>query len=353
MNLLTIIKDKTRKLNRKFLAFSLELIGVFLVTISLFYDLIFEFTSDLGFGKVQIAGLVLGLITVICAGLIDRSDPVSKRIWNNKLPSIILFFIGLLLLVINIVGLFIPQRNPAVYENLPFAGKNRSARYTAEQVQHSIQQNPPTDSSRKEYVRWLTDLIFDGTVHYWEADTNNAFHTRMPIHENYLLFIINAIQNQDTQYEFCDSDRAIQRCASVCSQSSRILADILNQQKIQAHILTLDGHVVVRAQVEKNIPEWWILDGDYGVVIEHDLDDIEKDLDLARAAYQKEGYTDSVVNSLVTIYGSDGNATIEKRVDCTRENNTYTLKWLIPLVAMLPFSLLLGLEWVLKIFNKD
>jgi len=333
---------------RKLAALSLELGGIFVIIISLLYDLLFEFDSNLGFGLVQIMGLTFGLISVLAAGIIYRSDSLLLRIKSIKLSSLILFLIGLFLLGINLIGQLIPLRNPAVYENIPFAGTDRSAQYTADQVIEQMNPIQPDDSSRKSYVKRLTTLIYDSTIHYWEADIDNSFRTQIPIHENFLLYLFSVIQNEDTQYEFCSAERAIERCASVCSQSSRILADILSSNNIPAHIITLDGHVVVRTKVAKKPSEWWILDADYGVVIEHDLSDIENDPELIRYEYKERNYTDGIINSLVEIYGLEGNAVIEKRFDCTREDNTYDLIWIIPVVAMLPFSIFLVMELLIR-----
>ena len=138
-------------------------------------------------------------------------------------------------------------------------------------------------------------------------------------------------------YEFCRAEKAVERAATVCSQSSRILANVLIRNGLRAQIAALDGHVVVQVRVDKEADEWWVLDADYGVVIQHDLDKIAQNPKLVRDVYREKGYLDTVIDDLVRYYHPDGNAIIDKTLRCDAEEHLYLLKWLLPITGMLPF----------------
>ena len=66
----------------------------------------------------------------------------------------------------------------------------------------------------------------------------------------------------------------------------------------------IELHVVVEARVDKDSDDWWVLDADYGVVIEHDLNEIAQNPELVRSAYQEKGYLDLVIDDLVLYYST-------------------------------------------------
>ena len=66
----------------------------------------------------------------------------------------------------------------------------------------------------------------------------------------------------------------------------------------------IDLHVMEEARVDKDSDDWWVLDADYGVVIEHDLNEIAQNPELVRSAYQEKGYLDLVIDDLVLYYST-------------------------------------------------
>ncbi len=89
----------------------------------------------------------------------------------------------------------------------------------------------------------------------------------------------------------------------------------------------------------------WILDPDYGVVIEHDLDQITDNPDIIRDAYAAQGYSRGVIENLVQIYAPPGNQLTDEGLLCPQENFLYVLKWLIPTIGFLPYTTLFILLW--------
>ncbi len=334
-----MMSDNMTNTIKKVLAFSLDILGIVLMVGAASLDLI---RNDSGFyqiGLFQLIVILIGLLMTLFSNFLLRPSSIRMSIQSTKFPSFAIFCISFALLVISLVGLAIPLRNPAVYEGLEYAGKIRIPQYSPEEVFARMDRDASIDEQHPEYVKRLNTLIFEGTVHYWvEFEESNDFNLRVPIHENYLIYFFRLLQGERDNYEFCRAERAIERSTCVCSQSSKILANILGRNRIPAHIVGLEGHVVTRARVDKEADQWWILDADYGVVIEHDIDEIESNPEVVQNAYEAQGYSQRVIDSLVDFYGPEGNFIIDENHQCGEEDHLYLLKWLLPLLGMWPFS---------------
>ncbi len=324
--------------SKKIFVFFLDATGVALLLGGVGLDL-FTRPEQYSLGTLQIAISVAGFVLTLGASFLLSSDE-----WRGGLaprfPSLTTFAVSLLLLVLNLTGVLIPLRNPAVYEGIEYGGKIRVVQYAAEEVYRQMNRIAAIDEQYPEYVKRLTQLIFDGTVHYWEEnDPGDPFNLRIRPRENYLIYLLSKLRGENSNYEFCRAERAIERSVSVCSQASKILADILKRNRVKAGIVGLDGHVVVRARVDKETDTWWLLDADYGVVIEHDIDEVEANPDLISEAYQQAGYSESVIETLIEVYGAEGNEIIDENPECGEEDYLYLLKWLFPVLGLLPFSM--------------
>jgi len=319
----------------------LDLSGIAIMLGAISLDLI-QNTDYFAIGTSQIfLGLVGFGLTLIGNIILTHQTPWKSKL-IVKIPSLVVFTISLLLLLINLVGVLIPLRNPAVYEGFSFGGKFRQPIYSANEVFEQMNRNADIDEQYPEYVKRLNQLIFDGTVHYWEEnEPSNRFNLRVPLRENFILYFTHLLRGDRANYEFCRAERAIERATCVCSQSSKILADILGRNRVKAHIVGLEGHVVVRARVSNEANTWWILDADYGVIIEYDIDELEDDLELVREAYLDQGYSESVVDTLVEIYGPEDNQIIDENLQCEQEDHLYLLKWLLPILGLIPFPMFL------------
>ncbi len=319
------------------LAFALDIVGIIAILVAASLDIIQNDSGIYEIGNQQIAIMIMGMALTVLAGTVVHHASIWEAVIATKLPSFVIFTLSILIFAINLTGFLLPLRNPAVYEGIPFAGKEREVQYSAAEVYAQMDRIEEIDEQYPEYVKRLTQLIYDGTVHYWKYDQNNAFNLRIPIYENYLIYFMQLKQGESANYEFCRAEKAIERAVSVCSQASKIMADILLKNRVRAQIVGLEGHVVTRARVDNKTEEWWIVDADYGVVIEHDLDEIEANLDIVREAYQRHGYNDQVIENLVDIYGAEDNQIIDKNLKCAQEDYLYLLKWLIPILGLLPF----------------
>jgi len=249
-----------------------------------------------------------------------------------------LFYLGFCLFIINIIGLFISLRNESIYQekNTYFAN---DIILTEKEFYHRINK---VVIDKKEYITNLNEAVNQGVAHYWRNAGINKYNLRIPFYENYLLFIASYLNPEEyLKYEFVDYRRAIERGIGLCSQQAIIVSEILLEKNIPSFIVGLSGHVVLRAQVDKGLDEWWVLDPDYGVVIPYDIDIIENNTKIIRPFYAQAGYKQKKIIKLENIYEKEGNAVMSeqgaKGYQIKRWSNEpifYFLKWIIPCILM-------------------
>lgn len=333
------------------MVYALAGIGTLILVVSIFLDL-FRGKSVIEIGTVQILGVAAGVALILVSILIKWPKGMRFVRVISKGAVLTLFVVGVVLLAINMIGVFQSLRNPLVYDGIDYVGVNRVAKYTPGEVFEQMDRK--TGESRGEYAKRLTQLIYDGVVHYWSYEGVEEFNLRVPITENYLLWL----KRYETpllsgKYEFCDARRAIERGVSICSQYTKILIDILNANGIKAKSMGLEGHVVALVQVDEENNTWWILDADFGVVIESNLLEIEENRDIAREKYQETEYDTDVIESILGFYGAEGNGEVPISGQCETEERLYQLKWIIPLASILPFSLSFSYSAVRKKLEED
>jgi hypothetical protein len=248
------------------------------------------------------------------------------------------FIVGTLLLTINVYGQLTSLRNPEIFTEQKVFFKNDIV-LTEDQV-YAITNTAIGD--RKVYVKNVNVAVNQGVAHYWNGEGLQKYHLQVPIYENYVLFVLSYIVPQNfRKYEFLDYRRALERGVGLCSQHAIILAGILNEKGITSKIIGLSGHVVLTAQVDEESNEWWVLDPDYGVVIPYDLDTIEKEPEIIKSFYAREGYDDATINLLIGIYNKDGNILVGVGEYSLMyryfETASYILIWVLPLILILPY----------------
>ena len=337
--------------NKKKVVYSLATSGMLIFVISITIDLV-RGKAEIYFGPVQLTGIFTGLIFIIGALFLNWPNG-AWRITRITSKGLILasFVLGVSLLAINMVGEVQSMRNPLVYDGIDYFGVNRVPKYTASQVYE--QMDMKTNETRKDFAKQITELIYDGVIHYWSYEGVEEYNLRVPLTENFLLFLKRfQTPEHSGKYEFCDARRAIERGVSICSQYSKILVDIMTDNGIQAKSMGLDGHVVAVVQVDEAKDIWWILDADFGVVIENNLTEVEENRDLARDVYSETDFDQEALERIMSSYGSEGNFEITNRGYCYQEEKLYKLKWSIPFASLLPFSLTTGYSVLRKKLNQ-
>ena len=261
----------------------------------------------------------------------------------------ILFAVGAALMLVNVAGLFLSLRNAEI--------TSETSTYFKDDI--VLDENElwarldSAASDKKAYARLVNETVNKGIAHYWEDEGIDTYRLRVPITENYFLWSASWIYPPVfRKYEFSHYRKAVQRGVGLCSQHAIIVSEILKDKGIEAKIVALDGHVVAAALVDEPANRWWLLDADYGVIIPHDIIQVEKDPGIIRQYYSSAGHDAREIEKLVDIYGKQGNVVVDgvRTYDSRMpsyamryhlETVTYALKWIVPLLLAFPF--LLGL----------
>jgi hypothetical protein len=241
-----------------------------------------------------------------------------------RLLPVVLFGVGVLLLLLNMLGWVIPLRSPGVYALKD--GRDVSISYE----QAVAQVDRRAGETETVYIYRLHGLVSQSMGHYWEGDGLDAFRLRIPPWENYILWAYSFTQPQDfRKYEIADYRLALQRGVGLCSQHAMLLDAILKRNGIQSKIIEAQGHVVASAQADG---KWYILDADYEVLLPYSFDEVEQNPELVRSFYPDNPET------LIEIFGSvEDNREFDSYISyhtprlVKLEQRAYALKWLVPL----------------------
>jgi len=250
----------------------------------------------------------------------------------------VIFLLGIFLLLLNIYGLFKTLRNPEIYtERNTWFLSDITLKYPEIKNEFIRREN----ESDKDFAIRANKNVHDGILHYWEDEGLAKYHLTVPPWDNYLLYVARYIDPKIyRKYEFSNYKKNLERGIGLCSTHSIILKGILNNNGIDADLLDLRHHVVLRTKLDKN--EWWILDPDYGVVVPFDTAAVRADPKIILTSYKdmnslykpeiKEHYTPKY---LAELYGGDGNRIYS--VDNWFEYFSYWAIWIIPFLLMLPY----------------
>ncbi|WP_343701200.1 hypothetical protein [Chitinophaga sp.] len=261
----------------------------------------------------------------------------------KKIIISVLFIAGLILLVINITGLFKTMRNPELY-TLENQIKNRigDVKIPYPDIRERLVRRE--GESEKDFMTRVNSLVHDGFAHYWKKEGIDKFYMRVPIWENYLLYAASYINPaRYERYEFSSYKKGLERGVGVCSGHSIVVKGVLKENGINAELLDVGGrHVVVRAALGDSAI---ILDPDFGIVVPFDTASLTANPELARAPYSrmaalyypeaKEPYTTEL---MVEIFGKHKHV---YDVNNWFEYFSYWAIWFIPLLLMLPLLLAL------------
>ena len=244
---------------------------------------------------------------------------------------------GFLLLGLNVAGSFIPLRRPNLQNEL---GRRPELTEPPWEAFSRTGQEPVRD-----YVTRLTNLVHRSTVNYWDDEGIDRYHLRVPVYENYLLFIASYLKPKEyRKYEFCNYQKALDRAIGLCSQRSIILAEILRRNGVGSAIVGFAGHVVVTAQIDTDHDKWWVADPDHGVVINRDTAEIQRDPEVIKPFYSDRGYDAETIRNLTMIYALQPTISASTKEYRTWkvyyfEYLSYVLIWIIP-VALICLAIL-------------
>ncbi len=251
----------------------------------------------------------------------------------------IIFLIALLLLGINFYGLFRTMRNPAIYsEEKTLRNRINDITIKYPEIKKMLKRNE--NETNKDFGIRINKVVNDGFIHYWKAEGIDKYHLRVPVWENWLLYLASYISPKKYKfYEFSNYKKNLERGVGLCSTHSTIVKGVLLDNGIKAELLDVGGHhVVVRAEL--NDTTTYILDPDFGVVVPFDTLAITANPELVRAPYSnmaslyysdaKDPYTTDI---MVNIFGKKKYV---YSVDNWFESFSYWAKWIIPFLLAFP-----------------
>jgi hypothetical protein len=254
----------------------------------------------------------------------------------------IAFFAGMLLLGINIYGLFRTMRNPAVYSEEKTL-HNRLNDISIKYPEILKMLNKKDNESNADFAVRINKVVNDGFIHYWKDEGIKKYHLRVPVWENWILYAASYINPEKyRKYEFSNYKKNLERGAGLCSTHSTVVKGVLLDNGIKAELLDVGGHhVVVRAEL--NDTATYILDPDFGVVVPCDTAAITANPELVRAPYSKLAaiyYPDAkdpyTTDFLVKIFGD---RKYVYTLDGRFEKLSYWSIWIIPFLFMVPYSM--------------
>lgn len=254
-----------------------------------------------------------------------------------KIFKYLLFVLGLLLLVLNVAGIFMSLRNNDLTSEITPYKHDISISFTEARKQW----NRHANEQERVFAIRASLLINHTMAHYWKDEGIRKYHMLIPPWENYILRLKQVISG-DRKYEFRNYKKAIERGVGICSQPCIALKYLLNDNGIKADLWDLKGHVVVQATFGDG--SCCMLDPDYGKYVPYSMNDIEANPELVRESYRDQDsvYAAGLIShkhtaDIVNLYEKDGNHIYY--MDKSFEDFSYLAKWLLPILLVLPFTI--------------
>jgi len=253
----------------------------------------------------------------------------------KKIIAVTLSVLGLLLLLINVSGLFKSLRNEELYNELTPYKDDISLRFEDARSQWKRGDY----ESEKDFAARMTMLINHSMAHYWKDEGIKNYYMKVPVWENYILSFTQWIKG-DKKYEFRNYKKVIERGVGICSQPCIGLKYLLNVHGIKADLWDLKQHIVVGATFEDGTE--YTLDPDYGYVIPYGMATLHNDPELVKEAYKNHDGVYAAhltehkhTGDIVQMYTQDGNNIYQMKKEF--EDFSYMAKWILPLLLILPY----------------
>ena len=189
-------------------------------------------------------------------------------------------------------------------------------------------------------VKKLTELFAAGVMHYWPNPDALDREILTDFRENWVLAAIERLelyrlelgQNIRPDYvlrERLNYENIVAKGVGICSQVALGVADFVRKHGVPAYVWGLDGHVVaVIGPLEDS--QTYIVDSDYGVYVPLRPSEIEGDPSLITPSYLSAGYDLSQIETLIDIYGPEGNFEYGTELSW----KVVVLQWAVPIALI-------------------
>lgn len=256
-------------------------------------------------------------------------------------------FVGISLLAINLYGLTQSLRPEGLAPDVLRFEEN-DLKLSQDDFREQVKRLP--SESKEEYANRLTKVIADGMAHvHWEYYDPDVFHQRVPVWENYILYLAGALTSisEFKRYHFTIPEKSIERGIGLCGDASMLLSELLNREGINNSIISIPGHVMVEANYGS---QKQLLDPDFGVPLQNELKFYVNSPDALVREYENFGYFN---NGELVIkremregnyqYWNGSSHFVTKKYYF--ERISYVVKWALPIV-------LIGIGFLLHKYKK-
>ena len=264
------------------------------------------------------------------------------------IAKFIFFFIGTLLLSVNLYGLTQSLKPEGLTPDVLRFGIN-DVSISHDDLKSRIKKK--ADETDEQFSRRITYDLAAGIAHLkWQNYDPDKYHQRVPVWENYILYIVGIITPipEFERYHFTNPQKSIERGIGICGDASMTLSGLLDENKIENKIVTIPGHVMVEAYIDNKT---LLLDADFGVVLDNGIDYYTNATDELIGGFQSQlgraGDGEGIVAKGVkggTFQHWDGTAHFVTK-KYYFEKAAYLLKWLLPFI-------LLAVSFILHINKK-
>jgi hypothetical protein len=240
-----------------------------------------------------------------------------------------LVFIAVLLLLVNIAGIFL---HPSFNTSASIQKKGTPGYHYPVSDKTILLEalKEKGDTKDTSFVDSTTQKVFYSMFHSEER--------RITIYENWMMWLAGKIYPPAGRTQ--DAELLVKGGAGNCSERTQVLMDIFKLNGLNCRIISLNGHIA--QQVFFN-GRWMVTDADYGLVYKGDMQQMESEAGLAYAdsVLAVSGFNADMRNKYLYFWktGNDNGLSPVNKVSSTRlfqaEKTTQWLKWIIPLLILI------------------
>ena len=263
-----------------------------------------------------------------------------KTAYKSALLSILL--VSATLILINLYGLTQDIR-PTEFASNELRFGESDITLTKEELLSQVKRN--ANESDAEYSARLTGLISSGLAHiHWERYETTKFHQLVPIWENWIIHFMGQFSGipEYERYHYANPYKSMERGIGICGDASMIMTQLLEENGIEANMLTFPGHVVVSANING---EEIIFDPDFGVVLPFSPQQLSSNVSTAATLYMNKGYTEEDKSFFLNAYSQPYVVWAGPEEFITKkfyfEKVAYIFMWLLPILGLLLSTIML------------
>lgn len=238
----------------------------------------------------------------------------------------LLFLVGIILLSANVAGFFFSIRP--------------TGHHFDRSLLDNLQMSP--DESEQEFLKRMLDVLDKTMIKFGNIPSNTRkYNMTIPFSENFILNLLALYDRQFDQYEFISPTKALLRGSGACSQFAIVLVQTLNRNGFNSRILPLGSHVLVLIQPSGT--DEYIADPFFNTIIPCNRDQLKKTPEIIREHYKdmSEQYIILLSESFRTSQYPP--MSVKEYVGWKSyyfEPISYILKWLMPVLLMMPLILI-------------